>query len=245
VLSDDFHGMSANSGRTTSGGTSSGSGCAPLAGVVFAAFVAIRFWYVALGVIAVLLLVYAVARRKRAKQARRRPGRFDAWLNEVNVASADLGLSEYSRNQLSTVAGVPACGDVTLRHRRFEVRIALFPDARRAHEAEIALRANEGTRDAVRRGKRMLVTRDRVVFDASGRSSAVDEFLLDEVVRVVDRLPVSGPRLVGVGAAATAVHPEPRGDMLRQIRELAALRDAGTITEAEFNENKTSLLKRL
>jgi hypothetical protein len=48
-----------------------------------------------------------------------------------------------------------------------------------------------------------------------------------------------------VGAAATAVHPEPRGDMLRQIRELAALRDAGTITEAEFNENKTSLLKRL
>jgi hypothetical protein len=237
--------MSANSGATTSGDTSSSSGCAPLVGLLFAAFLAIKFWYVALGVMVVLGLVHLGARRKSAQKARHRPGRFDAWLNEVNVASSDLGLTEYSRNQVPTVAGVAACGDVTLRHRRFEVRIALFPDAQGAHEAEIALRTDEGTRDAVRRGRRMLVTRDRVVFDASGRSSAVDEFLLDEVVRVVDRLPVSGPRIAGVGAAATAAHPGPRADTLRQIRELAALRDAGTITEAEFDQNKTSLLKRL
>jgi hypothetical protein len=237
--------MSANSSSTTSSGTSSSSGCAPLVGLLVAAGLAIKFWYVALGVIAVLLLIYVVARRKSTKQALRRPGRFDAWLNEVSVASADLGLTEYSRNQLPKVAGVAACADITLRTRRLEVRAALFPDARSAHEAEIALRADERTREAVRCGRRALVTRDRVMFDASGRRCAVDEFLLDEVVRVVDRLPVSGPRLTGVGAAATAVHPEPRGDMLRQIRELAALRDAGTITEAEFNENKTSLLKRL
>jgi hypothetical protein len=237
--------MSANSGKTTSSRTSSGSGCAPIIGLLFGVFLVIKFWYVAIGIAALLVLLYVFARRRSAMQARRRPGHFDAWLNEVNVASADLGLTEYSRNQLPKVAGVAACGDITLRTRRLEVRAALFPDARRAHEAEIALRAEEQTRDAVRCGKRALVTRDRVVFDASGRGCAVDEFLLDEVVRVVDRLPVSGPRLVGVGAAATAVHPEPRGDSLCQIRELAALRDAGTITEAEFDENKTSLLKRL
>jgi hypothetical protein len=237
--------MSAQSGRKTSGGTSSGSGCAPVVGVLIAIGLAIEFWYVALGVIAVLLLVYAIARRKSAKRARHRSGSFDAWLNEVNVANSDLGLTEYSRNQVPRLAGVAACGDITLRQRRFEVRIALFPDARRAHEAEIALRADEGTRDAIRRGKRTLITRDRVVFDASARGSAVDEFLLDEVVRVVDRLPVAGPRLIGVGAAATAAHPEPRGDTLRQIRELAALRDSGAVTVGEFEDKKTSLLKRL
>jgi hypothetical protein len=236
--------MSANSG-STSGGTSSRSGCAPVVGLLIAAGLAIKFWYVALGVIALLVLIYALARRKSTKLTRRRPGPFDAWLNEVNVASADLGLTEYSRNQLPKVAGVAACGDITLRTRRLEVQAALFPDARRAHEAEIALRADEETRDAVRRGKRALVTRDRVVFDASGRGCAIDEFLLDDVVRVVDRLPVSGPRVVRVGAAASAVHPEPRGDSLRQIRELAALRDAGSITEGEFDDHKTSLLKRL
>jgi hypothetical protein len=208
-------------------------------------FLVITFRHVALGIAALLVLVYVLSRRKRAKRARHRPGPFDAWLNEVNVATADLGLLEYSRNQVPKLAGVASCGDITLRNRRFEVRTALFPDARRAHEAEIALRADERTRDAVRRGKRTLVTRDRVVFDASGRGCAVDEFLLDEVVRVVDRLPVSAPRLAGAGGATTGVHPEPRGDSLRQIGELAALRDAGTITEAEFNDNKTSLLKRL
>jgi len=96
---------------------------------------------------------------------------------------------------------------------------------------------------------------DRVVYVANGRGGVVDEFHVDEVVRVVGRLGVPPPlaaattRPVGAGpavppgSAPVAYPPDP--DALEQLRKLGELRDAGVLTAAEFEAKKAELLGRI
>jgi hypothetical protein len=67
--------------------------------------------------------------------------------------------------------------------------------------------AKPDVRGAMSKGATALKTADRVVFVANGRGGVVDEFHLDEVVRLVGRLAVPPPlaaaaRPVGTGPGA-------------------------------------------
>ena len=138
-------------------------------------------------------------------------------------------------------------GDIVLRTRRLEITVSLLANERSAHDAEMGLRASPRLRDALTRGHKALVTRDRVVFLASGRGHVVDEFLLDEVVRLVDRVFIGPPRGVVTGATPrpTPASTGSQHDALGQLRKLGALHKAGTLSDAEFMEKKTSLLKQI
>jgi hypothetical protein len=238
------------------------SGCWGALGLMLLIGLAIEYWYVSLGIVALLVVIGAVVqskqkteRRLAEQQARHRPGPRDPWLNEVAVALADLGLKEVARNTGEQLGGVRIDGDIGLEADRLRVYVTLFSDQRRAREAELGLMAKPDVRGAMSKGATALKTADRVVFVANGRGGVVDEFHLDEVVRVVGRLAVPPPlaaataRPIGAGPAArpssapVAYPPDP--DALEQLRKLGELRNAGVLTDAEFEAKKAEPLGRI
>jgi hypothetical protein len=231
--------MAAQRSQSSSGG----GGCAGVVGLLLVVGLAIEYWYVALGLIAIGTASVAIAKARRRRQLRHRPGPWDAWINEVNVALADLGLVEHARNQRVPAGGIPVEADIVLRTWKVDLTISLFATPQSAHQAEMGLRASPNVRTELQRGRRAIVTRDRVMFDAVGRQGGVDEFLLDEVVRVVDRLPVQ--RSARVSAAITTTSVSASHNSLDELHQLAALHNRGVLTDDEFAERKASLLKRL
>ncbi len=137
---------------------------------------------------------------------------------------------------------------------RLRVYVTPFSNQLRARQAELGLRANPKIRRALANGATAIKTVDRVVFVANGRGSVVDEFRLEEVIRVVGRIAVPAA-LTGVALSVGSggvVAPEaggvitlPDADALEQLRKLGELRDAGVLTDAEFEAKKTELLGRL
>ena len=227
---------------------SNGGGCGAVIGGLILLGLAITYWYVSLAIVAAIAIVILVRRSQEKQRLRHRAGQWDAWLDEVNVAAADLGLTEYARDAGTLAGGAAVLGDIVLRNRTQEIAIGLLADGRHAHEAEMGMRTSPQLRDALAHGRRALVTRDRVVFLAAGRrQKVVDEFLLDEVVRVVDRIAVGPPR---AGAAATrprtaAASTLHEGDALDQLGKLGRLHAAGVLSDEEFAAKKTSLLKQV
>ena len=74
----------------------------------------------------------------------------------------------------------------------------------------------------------------------------VDEFRLDEVVRIVGRMAVPPPLQPPLGTLRSAgAAPPPDPDVLEQLRKLGELRKAGVLTDAEFEAKKAELLGRL
>jgi hypothetical protein len=238
------------------------SGCWGALGLMLLIGLAIKYWYIWLGILTLLLVIGAVARSQRKterkvaeEKARHRSGPRDPWLNEVTVALADLGLKEVARNTGEQLGGVRIDGDIGLEADRLRVYVTLFSDQRRAREAELGLMAKPDVRGAMSKGATALKTADRVVFVANGRGGVVDEFHLDEVVRVVRRLAVPPPltaataRPIGAGPAGRpgsgprAYPPDP--DALEQLRKLGELRNAGVLTDAEFEAKETELLGRI
>lgn len=171
------------------------------------------------------------------------------------IALADLKLKEAARNTGAQLGGVPIDGDIGLEAERLKVYVTLFSDQRRARQAELGLKAKPEVRDAMSNGATAVKAVDRVVFVSNGRGGVVDEFHLDEVVRVVRRLAVPPPltaataRPIGAGPAGRpgsgprAYPPDP--DALEQLRKLGELRNAGVLTDAEFEAKETELLGRI
>jgi Short C-terminal domain len=220
---------------------------------------AIEYWYVSLGVAAILIVVALMKAARQRELARHRPGPLDPWINEVVVALADLGFTEIARNTGSQIEGVPLEGDVGLNADRLTVYVNLFSDQRRARQAELALRAKPKVRNAISSGGTAIETRGRVVYMANGGGGVVDEFRFDEVMRVAAQVPVPPP-LPGAGTlqtapvqpaalhatAARAVAAEaPSADVLEHLRRLGELRSAGVLTDAEFEAKKAELLGRI
>jgi hypothetical protein len=135
-------------------------------------------------------------------------------------------------------------GDIGLQTDRFLVYVNLFSDQRFARQAEFGLRAKPDVRAAVANGRTALRTAGRILFVANGRGRVVDEFRLDEVVRVVGGIPLPPPRQpVPADSRATVAAPSP--DVLEQLRKLGDLRRAGVLTDAEFEAKKAELLGRI
>jgi hypothetical protein len=116
-------------------------------------------------------------------------------------------------------------GDIGLQAERFLVHINLFSDQRLARQAELGLRAKPDVRAALANGRTAIRTAGRVVFVANGRGGVVDEFRLDEVVRVVGGIPVPPP-LQSAPADSRPAGAEPSLDVLEQLRKLGELRNA-------------------
>jgi hypothetical protein len=131
-----------------------------------------------------------------------------------------------------------------LQAERFVVYITLFSDQRLARQAELGLRAKPEVRDAIAKGATAVRAADRIVFVANGRGSVVDEFRLDEVVRVVGRIAVPPSQQPALAASRPGA-PPPDPDVLDQLRRLGELRKAGVLTDAEFEAKKADLLGRL
>ena len=163
------------------------SGCGTTLAVMLLLGLTIQYWYVALPIVAIVVVAAISNARTQRKKAAHKPGPRDPWLNEVAVALADLGLKEIARNTGAQLGGAPIDGDIGLQAERFLVYVTLFSDQRLARQAELGLRAKPEVRDAIAKGATAVRTADRVVFVANGRGSVVDEFRLDEVVRVVGR----------------------------------------------------------
>ena len=114
-------------------------------------------------------------------------------------------------------------GDIGLQTERFLVYVNLFSDQRLARQAELGLRAKPDIRAAVANGRTAIRTAGRIVFVANGRGGVVDEFRLDEVVRVVGRIAVPPPlQPAPADSRRAAAAPDP--DVLEQLRKLGELR---------------------
>ena len=177
------------------------SGCGTVLLVMILLGLAIEYWYIPLAFLAIVFAIVVLRAVRQREVARHRPGPRDAWLNEVAVALADLGLTETERNTGEQLGGVPIDGDIGLQADRLKVCVTLFSNQRRAHEAELGLRAKPEVRDAVSRGATALRVAGRVLYVANGRGGVVDEFRFDEVVRVIDQLAVP-PALPGRPSAS-------------------------------------------
>lgn len=236
----------------------SSSGCGAVLLVMIAIGLAVEYWYVSVAIVVMLVVVGVVAnqqqKQKAREQARHRPGPRDPWLNELAVALADLGLTETARNTGHQLGGVPLEGDIALQGERFIVYVNLFRDGELARQAELGLRANASTREAVTAGRCEIKTTGRVVYVANGQGHALDEFRLDEVMRTVDKVALPPPLSAPVAQTSTAKKssmptlasaPEPSPDALEQLRKLGELRDANVLTQAEFEAKKAELLRRV
>jgi hypothetical protein len=222
------------------------SGCGTALAVLLLLGLTIQYWYVALPIVAIVIVAVISNTKAQRKKAAHKPGPRDPWLNEVAVALADLGLKEIARNTGAQLGGAPIDGDIGLEAQQFLVYVTLFSDQRLARQAELGLRAKPEVRDAIAKGATAVRAADRVVFVANGRGSVVDEFRLDEVVRVVGRMAVPPPlQPMPVMARSAAAAPPPDPDVLEQLRKLGVLREAGVLTDAEFEAKKTELLGRL
>jgi hypothetical protein len=245
----------------------SGGGCLSIFLVLVLIGLAIQYWYVALPLTLVLIVVGLVAgSRKRKAQleaarrqeelARHRPGPRDPWLNEIAVALSDFEFTEYARNTGTQVAGVPIEGDIQLLAPHFAVIVTLVASPELAHQAEIGLRANPEVRTAIRDGYSIVRAVDRVLYVANGRGGVADEAQLNEVAQIVGTIPVGPPRLPGTSGAPptrlvpssrsqpTAAAPVASADVLDQLKRLGELRQAGVLTDAEFEAKKAELLRR-
>ena len=123
--------------------------------------------------------------------------------------------------------------------------VNLFSDQRLARQAELGLRAKPEVRAAIANGATAIKTDGRVVFVANGRGGVVDEFRLDEVVRVVGRHPGAAAARSRRAAHSGPAAPAPDPDVLEQLRKLGELRTAGVLTDAEFEAKKAELLGRI
>jgi hypothetical protein len=220
---------------------------------------AIEYWYISLGIVAIVIAVALMRAAHQRELARHRPGPRDPWINEVVIGLADVGFTEIARNTGSQIEGVPIEGDVGLKADRLTIYVSLFSDQRRARQAELALRAKPKVRSAASNGATAIETRGRVVYVANEGGGVVDQFRLEEVIRVTAQVPVPPP-LPGAGTAQTgsakpaaqhspaplvALAAEPSADVLEQLRRLGELRSAGVLTDAEFEAKKGELLGRL
>jgi len=235
------------------------SGCGTWLAVLVLLGLAIEYWYVSLGVVAIVIAVALMKAARQRELARHRPGPRDPWINEVVVALADLGFTEIARNTGGQIEGVPIEGDVGLKADRLTVYVNLFSDQRRARQAELALRAKPKVRSAILSGATAIETRGRVVYVANRGGGVVDEFRLEEVIRVAAEVPVPPPLPGADTARAGTVQPTardtpariaapaeaPSADVLEQLRRLGELRSAGVLTDAEFEAKKTELLGRI
>lgn len=233
------------------------SGCGSTLAVLLLIGIAIRFWYVSVGLLVLVAAVGLIAghrSRARAREAeRRRSGPRDPWLNEIAVALGQLGLSEVARNTGSRLGGAPIEGDVTMQEDGLTVHVNLLADPELARQADVGLRAQQRFRDALAAGRVALQLLGPVLLVADGRGGVVDEYRLSEVAHAVGEVPLppalTAPAAAGSTADAQAVGaagaPAAAADPLEQIRALAELRDAGVLTEAEFEAKKAQLLRRV
>ena len=180
------------------------SGCGTALAIMLLLGLTIQYWYVALPIVAIVVLVAISNAKTQRKKAAHKPGPRDPWLNEVAVALADLGLKEIARNTGAQLGGEPIDGDIGLQADRFLVYVSLFSDQRLARQAELGLRAKPEVRNAIANGATAVRTAGRIVFVANGRGSVVDEFRLDEVARVVARMAVPPPLMPASPASAPA-----------------------------------------
>lgn len=226
------------------------SGCGTVFLVLLALGFAIKYWYVSVGILALVVVAAAISKQQQKQKAleaaRHRPGPRNPWLNEVAVALAELGLTESGRNSGQQLGGIPLEGDIGLSGDRFTVYVNLFADAQRARQAELGLRANPATRDAIKAGRSEIRQSGRLVFAANGQGGAVDDFRLEEVMRTVDKITLPPP--LDAGRTPKAEQPlasGPSADALEQLRKLGELRDSGVLTQQEFEAKKADLLGRV
>lgn len=240
------------------------SGCGTALAVLLLIGIAIKFWYVSVGllVVGVAVGLTANAQQKQQKRnadevARRKPGPRDPWLNEVAVALAELDLSEVARNTGHQLGGAPLEGDIGLQSDWILLYVNLFANAELARQAEIGLRAQHNIRGAVSNGQTALKAVGPILYVASARGGVIDEFRLEEVVHAAGAIPL--PPALGVATPDAVKAPSPQqaqvhrdnpltlpgSDAIEQIRRLAQLRDAGVLTDAEFEAKKAELLRRV
>jgi hypothetical protein len=237
----------------------SGGGCGAVLGVLLLVGLAVEYWYISLGLVAIVVALWLLQKSREREKARHRPGPRDPWLNEVAVTLADLGLTERARNTGSQLGGIPMEGDIGLQTDRFAVYVNLFAGDNQARQAELGLRAAPATRDAIAKGCTAITTVGRVLYVGNGRGGVVDEFRLEEVARAVGAIALPPPMMdtSGVfgtpGPASATATPMPSvsqayatsPDALEQLHKLGELRAAGVLTDAEFEAKKAELLRRV
>jgi hypothetical protein len=200
------------------------------------------------------------------------PNPYDQWLNELAGEFDDRGFAVTGRNLDQTCFGIPVEAQLRVRQEpNFVFYVTLFASAdlaRSAHEA----RRDRKARRAISGGYTVIDVEDRVLFVANGKGARVDlSRFASAVSAVVDAGPAEpsaapleaeeSPTPIAThnsepSSAASAQSSEPPSeavsesgeaptDPIEQLRRLAELRDAGVITESEFDAKKTELLSRI
>jgi hypothetical protein len=241
------------------------SGCLTVFAICLLIGLLIEFWYVALALAVIAGIGVSIYRSKQKEKSRHRPGPRDPWLNEVVVAAAEFGYTEFARNTGTVLCGVPLEGDLILRGHGSQITLDVFSTDELVHQAQTALLAREDHRRAVTDGKLVLSSKGHLLYQARGLGGrVVDESRLAEITQIVGNLPPPGPLVeplpprTTASPAPTGTIPkpaqlrspvqyaaEPRADVLDQLNRLGVLHTSGVLTDREFEAKKEELLRRL
>lgn len=174
------------------------------------------------------------------------------YLTSASHVFEPLGWHETRRMTGSQLGGVPVIGDIEMvDDRNNRLWVTILSDA---SSAEMCKQNLLGTRDfarAVRSGITRMATSDAILLVAKGQGiGRMADETFDELLRAIEAVPIPELHENPVGAepmppAETAGQVEGKDDVLDAISKLAALHEAGVLTDEEFNNKKAELLARI
>jgi hypothetical protein len=177
------------------------------------------------------------------------------WSREAASTLAALGFREQARNTGKQLGGVPMRGDVELGNGEARCWLNVFEDRDRAAEAEQTLRAKKDIARAIKSGASDFRCVGPVLVAGNAPRGRLSAELFSSVIEEVETL--DAPRQPA--AADEQAEPVPlspaddlepvvesrtpgQHDPLEQLRKLGELRDAGILTNEEFEQKKANLL---
>jgi hypothetical protein len=224
------------------------SGCGTLFAVLLVVGLIVTYWYVAVP-IAVLAAgggAYFYFKR-RGELPAPQPGAQDPWLDQISSRLGALGFSERTRNTGQQLEGVPLEGDICLDADDMRLFVNVFRIPSHAEQVSDRLKSKANIQAAMTGGQSGVVSQGRVVYVANGMGDRLQSARLESVIKTVGEVapPTVGEEPQRELAPATRSGPETQIDVLDQLQKLGQLRDTGVLTKEEFEEKKSTLLKRL
>jgi hypothetical protein len=173
-------------------------------------------------------------------------GPADPWLNKVAGQLAPCGFKELKRNTGSHLEGVPIEGDIGLRGpRKTQLWVNLFAGPQQAEQAAASLSARPDYRQNLDRGVTVVASQGRVLYIAVKPGvGKVDLRLLEHAQKAVPPPPPPTPTPAAFSSTPTR-RPQQQPDVLDQLKKLGELHGSGVLSDQEFEDKKTELLKRV
>jgi hypothetical protein len=175
---------------------------------------------------------------------------YDPWLSAVGMALMALGYVGAKKSTGADFGGVQSDADVIAStYAGSVVHVALFSTTEVRERAGELLANDPRYQKGSRSGAMEARVRGRVVLIADGQGKPLPPGAAERALAAVSRLAIKPPGStpnVTSSPRDTADAPSSEAEShIEQIRKLGELKDAGILSEAEFEAKKTDLLGRI